>query len=665
MELFRLFGSIFIQSNQANQQLDEVDKKASGVGSTLGGLVEKAGKVALGFAAAGAAAVAGFAIKGVSASEELRKALNSVQASTGAADEEMDNLKGNMLNIYNNNFGESFDDIARSISTVKQQTGQTGVQLEKLTQNALMLRDTFEYEVNESTRAANSLMKNFGVTGEEAMNLIAQATQNGANKNDDLLDTFNEYSVQFKSLGFSAEQFANVLVDGAKNGAFSIDKVGDAIKEFNIRAKDGSDSSKAAFEQLGLDADKLTASFAKGGPEAQKSFQQVIQALDAVKDPVAQNTIGVSLFGTQFEDLEKQGVLAFANIGSQVSLSKSALEDINTVKYDTFGEALAGLGRNFEVGILIPLGEKILPILGVFSGWISSNMPAIQGAVEKAFNVISSVMDKVSIVVIPLLQTAFDNISNNTMPFLSEALSFITNTIMPPLIEIFNFVATSIVPLFAQKFKEWIPQVGQIMKGLWDIIKPVIDNIVKAFQIAWPLIRDIVSSSVKVIGDVISGVLKALKGVTDFVAGVFTGDWRRAWDGVKQIFSGVWDGIKGILKGAVNIIIDVVNSMIRGLNKIHVSIPDWIPGVGGKDFGINLAEIPHLAEGGNITKGGRVLVGEKAPEILDLPRGARVTPLDKANSGISITINDPIVTDDYGLDRLMDRITQRMGILGV
>ncbi|MCC5468761.1 phage tail tape measure protein, partial [Pelosinus baikalensis] len=166
----------------------------------------------------------------------------------------MSGLKDTMLSIYNNNFGENYQDIGKSLSTVKQITQASGKELENLTTNALMLRDTFEFEVNESTRAADALMKNFGITGEQAFTLIAQGAQNGANKNDDLLDSLNEYSVQFKMLGFTADQFTNTLISGATNGAFSIDKIGDAVKEFTIRSKDGSKSSAEGFAAMGLDA---------------------------------------------------------------------------------------------------------------------------------------------------------------------------------------------------------------------------------------------------------------------------------------------------------------------------------------------------------------------------------------------------------------------------
>lgn len=88
-------------------------------------------------------------------------------------------------------------------------------------------------------------------------------------------------------------------------------------------------------------------------------------------------------------------------------------------------------------------------------------------------------------------------------------------------------------------------------------------------------------------------------GLITFVSGVFTGDWKKAWDGVKKIFSSIWDGIKESFKIPVNWIIDGINSFIKGINKIKV--PDWVPLVGGKGFSIK--EIPKLAQGGVLERG--------------------------------------------------------------
>lgn len=242
-------------------------------------------------------AMVGVGTVAVKTSDDCKGALNTLQAQTGATAEEMEGLKDTLLSIYSNNYGESFEDVAESLANVKQQTGLAGQALEDFTKNALILRDTFDMEVTESTRAADMMMRQFGVTGEEAFNLIAQGAQNGLDKNGNMLDSINEYSVHFKQLGLDAEDMFNMMSNGAQKGVFDYDKLGDAIKEFGIRAKDGSDSTKEAFSALGLDADKITQAFANGGEGAEQAFQQVNEALANCDDKVLQNQAGVALWG--------------------------------------------------------------------------------------------------------------------------------------------------------------------------------------------------------------------------------------------------------------------------------------------------------------------------------------------------------------------------------
>lgn len=170
--------------------------------------------------AIGAATLAG-ATYAVKLSDDFDKAFNSLITKTGASKEEFDSLNTSMENVYKNNFGESIEDVAQSMATVKINTNLAGTELEKATERALLLRDTFEFEVNESTRTAKMLMDQFGVSSEEAYNLIVQGAQAGLDKNGDLLDTINEYSVHFKQLGIDSEEMFNMLVNGAKNGTFS------------------------------------------------------------------------------------------------------------------------------------------------------------------------------------------------------------------------------------------------------------------------------------------------------------------------------------------------------------------------------------------------------------------------------------------------------------
>lgn len=318
--------------------------------------------VAAGIIAVSAALAAG-ATKLLEFMIKTDRALNNLQAQTGASTEQMAEFKKIAMDIFNTNLGKSIDDIAQAMIKVKQVTGATGEELKETTKNALLLRDVFGFEIKESINAVNTLMKQFGITAQQAYTIIAQGAQNGADKNGDLIDTLNEYAPQFAALGFSAEQFMDILIQGGQDGAWSIDKVGDAVKEFNIRAKDMSKTTKEAFTTLGLDADQMGKDFASGGTKAQEAFKKVLDGINSIEDPIKRNEVGVKLFGTQWEDLEAKSILALRNIKSAANGTANTLDDINKVQYNDAGSSLELLGKKILTSVVEPLETRLQPNL--------------------------------------------------------------------------------------------------------------------------------------------------------------------------------------------------------------------------------------------------------------------------------------------------------------
>lgn len=642
MKIFSLFGEILVDNETAKAGLDEIDKKSEASQGKLDKLIGVAGNVALSVAAIGTAAVAALGMEAIGAADDFNKAMNNLSAQTGVTGEEMAQFEDIATRIYNNNLGESFDDIASAMSEVRRTTMASGEELEKLTSGALTLRDTFDMDVQSSVNTANSLMANFGVTGEEAYNLIAQGAQMGANKNGDLLDTLNEYAPQFQALGFSAEEFTDILIDGATNGSFSIDKVGDAIKEFTIRSKDLSATSLDAFQSLGLNGQQMSAAFASGGESAQQAFQQVMSALSNVKDPLEQNRIGVELFGTQWEDLEASAVLSMANVEAATDRGRNTLEQINSVKYDSFGEAMQGIGRQLETGILIPLGQAVLPLLNEFANWLSINLP----------------------IILQWFRDTFTG-SGDSLSTFGKLWTWLKDEIIMPVMD-------WAVPFI----EETLGKIQEYWSENSDEIEEAVDTVMKfieeTFDRVFPYIQEIVESTVDIIGSTISGLVDVVTGVIKLLNGLFTGDWKKAWEGAKQIFEGIWNSLEGIIRGVLNIMINNINYLIRGLNKIQFNLPDWVPGVGGKSFGINISEIPKLAVGTDFFKGGLAIVGEQGPELVEMERGAKVHTnsetrqmLNGLNGGFTVQINNPMILNERDADRLGDLVVGRLRTLGV
>jgi hypothetical protein len=172
---------------------------------------------------------------------------------------------------------------------------------------------------------------------------------------------------------------------------------------------------------------------------------------------------------------------------------------------------------------------------------------------------------------------------------------------------------------------------------IWNkFISPIVNWLI---QTLGPIFASVFSGIFKVIGtvvgvaaDVASGLFKALGGILDFITGVFTGNWSKAWNGVKDIFGGIFDSLYSLVKTSLNWIIDMVNKVISGLNSLSIKIPDWSPVGAGQSFGINIKPIPHLAKGG-ITNGPTLAM------IGDNPGGQEVvSPLDKLSDIVASAV---------------------------
>lgn len=272
-----------LETKSNNTDLSKIKKEMDGVKSSADELRSAVGD-ALKEATATATAVGGAVTGAIASANGEQKALNSLQAQTGLTAEEMTKYKDVLEDVYKGNFGESQEEVANVLALIKQTTNETNPsKLKDMTENLFTLRDTYDYDFVETLRAVNMLMEQFGITGEEAFNLIAQGSQKGLNKNGDLLDTINEYSVHYKQLGYDANEFFNSLENGSKAGTFSIDKLGDAMKEFGIRSKDTDSSTQEGFALLGYGAKASADDIQKAKDEVAKLEKNLYYAKEEQK----------------------------------------------------------------------------------------------------------------------------------------------------------------------------------------------------------------------------------------------------------------------------------------------------------------------------------------------------------------------------------------------
>lgn len=370
--------------SDAEGAADKFDQSLNDVGDAAedasGGFTIMKGALA-GLIADGIKAAAGAFKNLATASSEANA---NFQAQTGASAKEMEKFSDSIERVYSHNFGESMQDVAEAMAQVKQQTGEIDPsKLEKMTENGIALRDTFGFDLNESMRAVNMLMQQFGITSDQAFNLVVKGAQNGLDKNGDLLDTINEYSVHYKQQGYTADEFYNSLINGSASGTFSVDKLGDAMKEFGIRTKDTAKSTDEGFQLLGLNADQMRKDFAAGGDTAREATQKVLKSLFSMNDQVKQNQAGVDLFGTMWEDLGVEGVKALTDVSGKAATTTDAMKQLNDVKYADVSSSIASIGRALQSEFLQPLVDQVTPAIANFAKAFVEKIPAIKEAISE------------------------------------------------------------------------------------------------------------------------------------------------------------------------------------------------------------------------------------------------------------------------------------------
>jgi phage-related minor tail protein len=680
---------------KAKEELSEFKEKAE---ETF-----EAFKTGAGILGGAAVATGGYALK---LSTDFDKAFNTLVTRTGASADEMDSLNESMERVYANNFGDSIEDVANSMATVKVNTKLSGDELQNATERALLLRDTFEFDVNESTRTAKMLMDQYGMSADEAFNLIAQGAQNGLDKNGDLLDTINEYSVHFNNLGLGAEDMFNMLVNGAENGTFSVDKLGDAVKEFGIRAKDGSDATADAFAALGLNADETSKKFAKGGEDAKSALDDVTKALFEMDDPLAQNQVGVALFGTMWEDLGVEGVKALMGVEGEISKTSTALDDINNQKYDDIGSALEGLGRTIETDLIDPLGDELKPVVEEAIEYVKENGPQIKDLISEVVQSVGDfvgwIVDNGDLVVSTIVAIGTGLLVWNVASMINSVVGAIKayklanegatiaqalfNAVLNanPLMLIATLVLALVAGIvtFIMTNDEARAKFVEIWNKIKETAKKVLDAIVKFFKESWESIKKAWDSCVTFF----SGLWDKIKNVYSGVKSWFSSTFKNAWEAVKnsfsgwgQFFSNLWTQIKdkfstigsniatainGSVRAGINGVIGAVESIINkgiGLINSAISLANKLPGVNIGQMG--LLRLPRLAKGAIVDKSTIAEIGEDGREA--------VIPLEKNTGWMKLLAREltsymrPQGLQDGALLSRLDRIYDRLNRLQV
>ncbi|WP_371017379.1 peptidoglycan DD-metalloendopeptidase family protein [Pseudalkalibacillus sp. JSM 102089] len=318
-----------------------------------------------------------------------------IQRVLGITGEEADKLSEKARGLWEEGWGDSVEDVEDALLNVKQNMKDINeADLVKVTGNAMYLAEIFDAEVNEVTRAGNNLMKGFGLESEEAFDLMAWGAQNGLNFSQEMFDNLSEYAPLYKNLGFSAEEYFDYLQKGSEEGVYNLDYLNDAMKEFSIVTAEGGDATTETMGELSKGTQDLFKKFENGEATVKDLHNSVIKDLNGMDDKVKANQLGVSLYGTKWEDMGVDTMLALGGITGELDNVNGAMDRSgDNVEY-TFGEKAQVLFRQTQ-DALLPLGETLLEVA---QDWLPKVTAGIEFVTEK-FENMSPTMKNLTLIV--------------------------------------------------------------------------------------------------------------------------------------------------------------------------------------------------------------------------------------------------------------------------
>lgn len=310
---------------------------------------------------------------------------------------------------------------------------------------------------------------------------------------------------------------------------------------------------------------------------------------------------------------------------------------------------------NALLPVLMQIVQAILP---VFVQLISALLPILSQIVTAIMPVIIQLLNTILPIIMQIIQAV--------LPILIQILNMLTpilNMIVSLLTPILNLIISLVEPILNLIMSAITPLINIFM----SLINTVLQPIMPILQALASIFTSVLGAAIQAIQPIVQSLISIFQGLIDFITGVFAGNWSQAWNGVVQVFGGLWDGLVAIVKAPINAVIGLINGAINALNSISVTIPEWVPVVGGNTFGINIPNIPMLATGG-FTDGVSIAGEEGMEAVISFDpayRNQNIAIWQKAgqllgtlgsssgeNAGLTNTAGKLLALDDFSLGSL-------------
>lgn len=293
------------------------------------------------------AAIVAIGIEVAKTTMNVEESSARMRVALGLTADEADVAKDAVNGVFQAAVADNRGEAEAAVTEVMRLMGATGDEAERLANKLVVLKSTVGEDYSETARTVSTLMKEFGITADEAFDLIYYGIETSAYKNKDLLDILNEYAPSFSRLGDDAETFLTRLKAATDAGAYSADKAADAYKEFYNKAAGQDETFKEALSSLGLHADQIIDDLLSGGDTASYAMERVVSRLEGVSDTAEQSKIASSLFGSQWEDVGTDILLAMNDIEDKIIETTGKSEEAVDIMVGTTKNHFKGFWRWF------------------------------------------------------------------------------------------------------------------------------------------------------------------------------------------------------------------------------------------------------------------------------------------------------------------------------
>lgn len=494
--------------------------------------------------------------KAMDAYSETENAVTKVNAyfgETGQAAEESANV---IKSVYSDGVGESMDSVADAVLMVKKNLGDLSeTDLTNLTQQAITLDELYGIDMNETLRGVNSLMQQYGLTAQKAMDYIVVGTQNGLDKTNELGDNLSEYAGKFSQAGYSASEYFQLLDNGLKNGAYNLDKVNDAINEVTTRLVDGTIGE--SIGSFSTKTQELFTSWQNGGATQKQVIDSIVADIGNCTNQQEALNLAALAFGTMAEDGNLKFITSLTSVGSTYDSVKGSAQGM----FDATTTPMQQMESNTRKlqQALVPLGEKLAELANAILPPLVSVITTIGGWFERLPGPVQNF-----VIILGALLAAFTALTP-VIAAISVAMGAL-NVSMLPIIAVIAAVAAAIAGIIAiiqnwgaitQWFGELWNTICTGIGAMVDSLKAWFSNLWTHLQSVWEGICNVVQTAVMLLGSIIQGAVD-----------IITLPFQMIWENCKGIVSSVWEGVKSVVSSAIHAVSSTISSVMGAIKNV-------------------------------------------------------------------------------------------------